>query len=141
MHAFNSKLVIQKYAGPNEILKEYAEVRLNLYEQRREYILGMLKKKLPYHENIVRFIRQQCLDKPLPDLRRKERAVCDKLLEEQKFVSIEGYDYLMNLPIASLTLNHAIKHEKDLEELKQKIADLEKKTARQLWLGELSDLV
>lgn len=141
MHAFNSKLVIQKYSGPSEILREYAEVRLDLYARRREYILKMLRDKLPYHENIVRFIRQQCLDKPLPDLRRKERAVCDKLLEEQKFDKIGGYDYLMNLPIASLTLNHAIKHEKDLEELKQKIAELEKKTAHELWLDELSGLV
>ena len=137
MHAFNSKCVIQKYDTPNQILVEYCSVRLELYETRRKTILKTLKDKIPYHENVVRFIRQQCYDKPLPDLRKKTLEECDSLLEKEKFISIDGYGYLMNLPIASLTLKHAQKHEKDLADLKSEIELLEKTTPKKMWADEL----
>jgi len=141
MHAFNSKCVIHKYDSPNAILNEFVGVRLELYGKRREYMLKALRDKLPYHENVVRFIKQQCEDTPLPDLRRKSPEKCDELLTEQKFDRIkDSFDYLLNLPIASLTLKHALKHEKDLAELRQNIVDLEAQTSRGMWLSELKKL-
>lgn len=141
MHAFNHRGVIKKYESPNAILNEFVAVRLDLYDKRREHILKVLREKLPYHENVVRFIRQQCEKTPVPDLRRKTMEECDSLLENEKFTKIKGaFDYLMDLPIKALTLKNAQKHENDLEDLKKKIADLEGKTPRQLWLDDLSKL-
>jgi DNA topoisomerase-2 len=141
MHAFDSRGVIKKYDTPNEILKEFVAVRLDLYAKRIAFMLNALKEKLPYHENVVRFIRQQCEDTPVPDLRRKSPEDCDSLLEGQKFVRIkESFDYLLNLPIASLTLKHAQKHEKNLEELRQSIVELESQTPKKMWLKELTGI-
>jgi len=141
MHAFNSRGIIKKYETPNSILYEFVSVRLELYNTRREYLLNQMKSKLPYHQNVVRFIQQQCLEKPLPDLRRKTPEECDTLLIEYKFMKIDdSFNYLLNLPIASLTLKHAKKHEEDLKLLKQKIADLEAKTGHELWLDDLEKL-
>ena len=141
MHAFNSKCVIQKYNTPNEILKEYCKVRLALYETRRKHILEELKMKVPYHENVVRFIHQQCLDTPRPDLRRKTPEDCDRLLDGEGFVKIDdSFNYLMNLPIASLTLKHAQKHENNLSALREKIAEMESTTGRVMWFTELTQL-
>jgi DNA topoisomerase-2 len=142
MHAFNSKGVIKKYDSPNAILREFVGVRLELYAKRREFMLKTLKDKLPYHENVVRFIRQQCEEKPRPELRKKTSEECDTLLAKEKFVKIkDSFDYLLNLPIASLTLKHAQKHEKDLEELRANIVDLEGQTPKQMWLDELSRIL
>ena len=141
MHAFNFRRVIKKYDSPNAVLSEFVGVRLELYVKRRDYLLNEMKSRLPYHENVVRFIRQQCEPKPLPDLRRKSPEECDKLLDGQKFLRIkEGFDYLLDLPIKSLTLKNAQKHEDDLETLRRKITDLEAKTARDLWLSDLEKL-
>jgi DNA topoisomerase-2 len=141
MHAFNSKCVIHKYESPNEILKEYACVRLNLFADRRAQILKSLKDTLPYHENVVRFIRQQSQDNPIPDLRRKTRDDCDSMLLKEKFDKIkDGYDYLMNLPIASLTLTNAKKHEDELVKLRAKIEEMEAMTPKQMWKSELTNL-
>lgn len=141
MHAFDSRGVIKKYDTPNDILREYVGVRLELYEKRRSYMLNALREKLPYHENVVRFIKQQCLETPLPDLRRQTLEKCDELLEKQKFAKIkDSFDYLMDLPIKSLTLKNAQKHENDLETLKQDIRDLESQTPKGMWLRELKAL-
>ena len=142
MHAFDSKCVIKKYESPNEILREFVAVRLDLYAKRLAFMLNALKEKLPYHENVVRFIRQQCEDTPLPDLRRKSPEDCDDLLEKQKFVKIkDSYDYLLNLPIASLTLKHAQKHEQNLIELRDSIKELESQTPKGIWLRELKQVL
>ena len=141
MHAFNSKCVVHKYESPNEILREFVSVRLDLYVKRRDHILKTLRDKLPYHTNVVRFIKQQCEDTPKPDLRRKTIEVCNELLSKEKFEKIkDSYDYLLNLPIASMTLTHAKKHEQDLEKLKEQIEKLEDMTPSEMWLTDLEKL-
>jgi DNA topoisomerase-2 len=141
MHAFDSKCVIKKYDSPTQILQEFCTVRLDLYKKRKDFLLKTLRDKLPYHENVVRFIRQQCLATPVPDLRRKSVEECDSLLERETFDKIsDKYDYLLDLPIKSLTLKHALKHENDLETLKKNIADLEAQTPKKMWLKELQTL-
>jgi DNA topoisomerase-2 len=141
MHCFNSKCVIQKYDSVEEILREFTTVRMRMYRERLAYMLKTLRDKLPYHENVVRFIRQQCEEKPRPELRKKSPEDCDSLLDADKFARIDGeFNYLLNLPIAALTLKHALKHEKDLEELKADIKELESKTAPQLWKEDLEKI-
>jgi DNA topoisomerase-2 len=141
MHAFDSKGVIRRYESPHEILNEFVHVRLALYGKRRDAMLKALRDKLPYHENVVRFIRQQCEATPRPELRRKTQEECDVLLANETFVKLKGsYDYLMNLPIASLTLTHAKKQEAELADLKRRIGDLEKLSANQMWVNELNAL-
>ena len=141
MHCFNSKCVIEKYESVEKILREFVSVRMRMYRERLAYMLKALRDKLPYHENVVRFIRQQCEDKPRPELRKKSPEECDSLLDADKFARIDGeFNYLLNLPIAALTLKHALKHEKDLQELKSQITELEGKTAPQLWKEDLEKL-
>jgi len=142
MHAFDSECVINKYETLHEILDEFVVIRLDMYKKRRLHCLEQMKIRLPFHENVVRFIEQQNLDNPLPDLRRKTREECDTLLEKQKFVKIsDSYDYLMDLPFKSITVTNAKKHQTDLEALKSKIGALEKKTPEELWLDDLNALL
>ncbi len=141
MHAFDSECVINKYETLHEILDEFVVIRLDLYKKRRNHCLEQMRTRLPFHENVVRFIEQQSLENPLPDLRRKTREECDTLLEKQKFVKIsDSYDYLMDLPFKSITVTNARKHQADLEALKTKINALEKKTPEELWLDDLETL-
>ena len=138
MHAFNSECAIQKYDTLFEILEEFVLLRNDMYGKRREQMLAKYREKLPYHENVVRFITQQCETAPRPDLRRKTDEECETLLAGESFVKIDdSYKYLLDLPIRSLTITNAQKHQKDLETLKGRIADLEKKTREDLWMDDL----
>ncbi len=141
MHAFNSKGVITKYNELNDILKEFADVRLALYETRRQHQIKDLKSELPYHVNVVRFIQDQISDEPEIHLYRKSRSECDDILGEAEYQHVNGnYDYIMKLPVSSFTLEEIKKHEHKLASLRSQIAELESKNSADLWLSDLHSL-
>jgi DNA topoisomerase-2 len=141
MHAFNHKGIITKYATPNDILKEYAEVRLALYETRRQHQMKTLRNELPYHDNVVRFIEDQIKDVPVIVLKKKTRLECDKILFDNKYAQIEGgYDYIMKLPVSSFTAEQVAKHEAKLAALRAEIAQLERLEAADMWLADLQHI-
>jgi DNA topoisomerase-2 len=141
MHAFNAKGQITKYATLNAILKEFAEVRLALYETRRTHQIAALESELPYHANVVAFINDQISEKPKVDLRRKTEAECTQILASNGYSPIDdGYDYLLRLPVRSFTAEQSAKHQAKLESLRKEIATLKATTARAMWLSELSAL-
>jgi DNA topoisomerase-2 len=141
MHAFNSKGQITKYSSLNEILKEYADVRLALYETRRVHQIAALEEELPYHLNVVHFIEDQISATPKVDLRRKTEAECCQILAGNGYSIIDdGYDYLLKLPVRSFTTEQIAKHQAKLASLRKEIAALRSTTARAMWLSELSAL-
>jgi DNA topoisomerase-2 len=139
MHAFNAKGQITKYDSPTAILKEFAEVRLALYETRRQTQIATLKAELPYHEDVMRFIEDQVADRPTLDFRKKAKDVCEKALTDQHYRKVsDSFDYIFRLPVSSFTLEQIAKHQAKLGELRTEIARLDSLTAAALWLTELS---
>jgi DNA topoisomerase-2 len=138
MHAFNHKGVITKYATPNDILKEYAGVRLALYETRRQHQMKTLRDELPYHDNVVRFIEDQIKEAPAVVLKKKTRLECDKILFDNKYAQLEGgYDYIMRLPVSSFTAEQVAKHESKLAALRAEIDQLGRLEPADMWLADL----
>ena len=136
MHCFDSNGHIRKYTTPNEVLVEFANRRLELYIQRKAHLLKELNAKMPYHTNVVKFIRATC-DGSV-DLRRKTDEECDAILKGAGLEPMDdSYDYLLKLPMKSLTLSNITKHEKDLETLQNKYAALEKTYPHELWMADL----
>jgi DNA topoisomerase-2 len=137
MHAFNAKGVITKYDTLTDILCEFWSVRINLYETRRAHQIAKLEKEVPYHEDIVRFIEGQCLDKPIPDLRRKTKAECEALLTEHKYTH---HAEILRLPVSSFTAEVMAKHQADRESVLYRLELLRGTTAQALWLADLESV-
>jgi DNA topoisomerase-2 len=139
MHAFNHKGIITKYDRLNDILKEFADIRLALYETRRLHTIKTLESELPYHANVVRFIQDQIADTPTIVLKKKSRLECDGIFQQHAFAKIDnGYEYLMKLPVSSFTAEQIAKHETQLAELRAEVARLRLLKAADMWLMELS---
>jgi DNA topoisomerase II len=139
MHAFNAKGQITKYTSPNAILKEYADVRLALYETRRLRQIADLQAELPYHEDVLRFIEDQISEKPSLDFRKRTRDVCEAALLGGKYRKVsETYDYIFRLPISTFTAEQVELHRKKLATLRAEIQRLTTLEAADIWLSELS---
>jgi DNA topoisomerase-2 len=141
MHAVNSVGVITKYTTLNDILVEFVGVRLALYETRRQHQIKTLNESLPYHSNVVRFIRDQISDKPTVVLKKKSLAECDAILKGAKYAALEGgYEYIMRLPVSAFTAEKIAKHEKDMADLTAEIARLSALRAVDLWMHDLQSI-
>ena len=141
LHAFNSKGQITKYDSPNAILKEYAEVRLALYETRRQKQMSDIRTELPYHEDVMRFIEDQIADAPTLNFRKKARADCEAELQAATYRKVsDSFDYIFRLPVSSFTAEAVDKHRTKLAELRAELARLETLSPATMWLTELSDV-
>jgi DNA topoisomerase II len=139
MHAFNANGQITKYATLNDILREYADVRLGLYEKRRLHQIAALEAELPYHEDVMRFIEDQTADTPTLNFRKKARDVCEQSLVAEKYRKVsDSFDYIFRLPISSFTAEQIEKHRAKLADLRSQAATLRATTPAALWLTELS---
>jgi DNA topoisomerase-2 len=138
MHLFDPSGTIKKYDSPNAILLEYAKARFNLYQTRKDYLIADIKKQLPYHENVVRFIEDQISEVPSLDFRKKTKMICESLLDEDGYNRIDGsFDYILRLPMSTVTLETIAKHKTDLERLRDRLKVLEAKTPASLWNDDL----
>lgn len=138
MHLFDPSGTIKKYDSPNAILLEYAKTRLALYQTRKDFLIADIQKQLPYHENVVRFIEDQISDVPSLDFRKKTKLICESLLDEDGYARIDGsFDYILRLPMSTVTAETIAKHKADLAALRARLTTLEATTPASLWSDDL----
>ena len=139
MHLYNRKGAIQKYDTIEKILDEYFEVRLELYQKRKDYLLNELENQLKLISWKVKFILM-IVEKKI-EINNKKKSEIETQLETKKFPRIDNtYNYLLSMPIYNLT-NEKIEELKKQENEKQtEFKLLKEKTSDKLWLDDLNIL-
>jgi DNA topoisomerase II len=121
MVAFNSKNQLHKYNNVLEILEEYTKTRLEKYIERKDYIINEFNKEIDLLKIRVRFINDFINDNI--QIIKKRKLEIESQLEEGDYPKMDdSYDYLLKMPIYSLSLDK-------IDELNQKIANLESSLA------------
>lgn len=140
MYLFNENLILTKYDTPVDILLDFFDIRIQYYIKRREYIIKKLKRELQILEAKARFIKEY-IEGEL-DINKKSKDYIISLLEERDYPTDENsYDYLLRLPIYSLTLEKINELNKQCETKKNDLLFIKNKTAEELWKIDLEDLV
>ena len=156
VHAYNKDNVINKYDSPYQIMDEHYKVRTNLYIKRKEYILNELNNKLCILDNKIRFINEviqkiikvsECskndLLKQLFDSKYHLYDTQTSVIKEaSKFTAVNnGYNYLINMPIYSMTLDKVEELNKELNKIKGEIDIVLNKDIKTMWFEELDELL
>jgi DNA topoisomerase-2 len=139
MHLYGPEGHIKRYENIEEIMRDYYQVRLKLYEKRKQYQLDILKAQLEMISYKVKFILL-VVEKKL-EINNKKKQDIEENLESLEFPRIkESYDYLLSMPLYNLT-NEKIEELKKQHDDKQTEYDtlfnLEPKV---IWLSELNIL-
>jgi len=137
--AFNSENKLTKYKTILEMLEEYVNTRIGLYTERRAYVMKELNREINLYKTKVRFIEAFINDKI--QIIKKRKAEIETQLVDQEFPKIDdSYDYLLKMPIYSLSLDK-------IDELNKKISDLESaleiisgKSEVNLWNEDLQNI-
>ena len=140
MYLFNESLILTKYDTPIDILLDFFDIRIQYYIKRREYIIKKLKRELLILEAKARFIKEY-IDGKL-DINKKSKDYIISLLEENDYpMDDNSYDYLLRLPIYSLTLEKINELNKQCETKRQELLFIKSKTAEELWKIDLEELL
>ena len=136
MHLFDANNNIKKYHNVGDIIKDFAKVRLEYYDKRKEYMLKTMKNETNILSEKIRFIKMVCDDK-ITVFRRKKNEIIEDL-KTHKFKKMNDcYDYLIGMKLYFLTEENIKEYEDKYEEIKKTMKDLENKTAKDLWAHEL----
>ncbi|KAK0637201.1 DNA topoisomerase [Bombardia bombarda] len=165
--AFDTRGMIHKYENPEEILEEFYNYRLGMYTERKQHWLKVYHADYRRLQNQYRFIseiienelivskkRKDILVKelrerkyeafpPKADDNRKNKSTDEELVGEQEEDddAIAGgardYDYLLSMPIWSLTLERLEKLKKLIAAKKAEHDELDALNEKDLWIKDL----
>ena len=141
MHLFNAQDKLKKYTSVPEIIDDYFETRLQLYQVRKDHLIASLTQDLLLLSNKSKYIQENL--NGTVDLRKKNSEEVTAMLHGKGYSILgEGgdYKYLTRMPMDSVTQENVAKLNKDHD---AKMCDLEnvKKTPIQaMWLQELEEL-
>jgi DNA topoisomerase II len=137
MVAFDSNNKIKKYNEINDILDEYCNLRLDLYDKRKTYLLDKLQTEIDMLSIKIRFIREFIDGKIIINNRSKINIM--EQLEEGKYPKDnENYDYLLKMPIYNLTKDKIDEFNTNLENKESEYNKLLAKDNKQLWIDDLT---
>ncbi|KXT01938.1 hypothetical protein AC578_2560 [Pseudocercospora eumusae] len=168
--AFDPQGRIYKYASPLDIIEEFYHVRLQKYQQRKDWLLSEMHKELDKLTNQARFVNMIIKNELVVSKKKKAVLVKEldklgftrfpKVVEAKKQGELEevaeddndesddaevaaganDFDYLLGMPIWSLTEERVAKLNKQIGDKEVEIDILTAKSPQDLWKEDLTEL-
>ena len=139
MHYYDSNSKIKKANNVEDILLEYCGDRLELYEKRRQYLIGIIEKDIDLIKVRIRFIMDFIEERII--INRKKKVEIIEQLEKAQYPKIEDcYDYLLKMPIYNLTQDKIDEFNEKLQNKEMELEKLKLTNKKEMWLSELEDL-
>jgi DNA topoisomerase-2 len=141
MHLFNAQDKLKKYDKVEQIMDDYFETRLQMYQQRKEAMILRLEKELLLLSNKARFVQENLAG--TIDLRKKKKEEVTILLQSKDYAVLDEdmeYKYLTKMPMDSVTEENVSKLLKDWETKKAELQIIQNTKVQQMWLTELETL-
>ena len=133
----NEKLKI--FDCVEDIVKYFVDFRLVFYQKRKDYLIDKLTKELRVLAFKAKFIKS-IIDKKLV-VNNVKKEVIIKWLDENKFEKIDdSYNYLLNMPIYSLTNERYMELMKNAKDKKEELDLIKEKEPKDMYLTDLNEL-
>ena len=142
MNLFNSEDKLRKYDTVDEIIDDYYDIRLEYYEDRKDYLIENLEKELLVLSNKSKYI-QETLDGSI-DLRKKKKDEIITMLQDKNYDTMDDdleYKYLIKMPMDSVSQENVEKIQKEHFNKSQELNLLNATTIQQMWISELDELL
>ena len=143
MHLWKNN-VITKYENANDILKDYAEKRLEIYDERKKYIINLLENEMLILKYTKKYI-EQVLEEEIIINKQKQSVIIERIeeLEYPKLSSNSNeepsYHYLTKLLLFQLTFDKIQELNEKYNAKKEELEYYKNTTNKELWLKELEE--
>ena len=152
LHLYDANGVIKKYDTIYQILDDHFYCRLHLYKRRKQYLLEQLQRDILLRETKMRFMNDVMDEEIIVYKQAKQNIISS--LQEREYPFYENnmvfdyseevtittqYNYLLNLPIYSFTLEKVQELAEEIEKKKQEYNELESLSVKDIWIRELDE--
>ena len=138
MHLFDAEDKLKKYENVCEIIDDYFDTRLQMYEVRKNYLIMAITEELLLLSNKLKYIKEVL--EGTVDLRRKKKDEVSAMLLEKGYNVIDedaDFKYLTKLPMDSVSQENVEKLENDHQNKMVELDNVKSTTIQQMWLKEL----
>jgi len=142
MHLFDADEQLKKYDTIPEIINDYYTKRLELYEERKDYLIAALSAELLLLSNKAKYIKEN-LDGTI-DLRRKKRDEVVEMLSSKGYDIMDDdadYKYLTRMPMDSVTEENVCKLEKERGTKQAQLEEVQTTSISEMWSKELDEFL
>ena len=130
----------KEYNSIQEILDDFITIRLRYYNKRKEYLLEELKKQLAKDYSKYLFC-SGIIKKTIKVSNVKKDDIVKQLEAIEKIVKVDGsYNYLINMPIHSVSKETMEELKKKIEAAKEEYKKIKATTIQDMWLEDLDSL-
>ena len=148
IHLFNSEGVIEKYTI-DKIFEEFYKVRLCGYERRYDFIINKIEYELNIIQARLKFI-EGVIDDTIVISKKTDEEIEEILSDFPKISALKyenykkeekgDYEYLLSMPMRSMSYKKLDELRKSLDILLEKVKTFKEKTPKELWLIDLKNL-
>ena len=142
MHLFDADDKLQKYEKISDIIDAYYDVRLKLYQNRKDYMIDALEKELVLLSNKAKYIQENL--EGTVDLRKKKKEQVIEMLQSKGYDMIgddNEFKYLTKMPMDSVTEENVEKMLKEKGNKEHELTIIKGTTINQMWSSELDNLL
>jgi DNA topoisomerase-2 len=132
--------IIEEFKSEMEVLKAYCDIRIEFYELRRMKMVTDLRQRAKVLQNRFCFV-QSIIEGEIPIHNRPKADIIEDLANCDYMLVDGSYQYLIGMPIHSMTSTTMDELQKEIDEIAGKIDELESTTPHKLWLMDLKQLV
>jgi DNA topoisomerase-2 len=141
MHLFDANDTLQKYEKVTDIIDSYYDVRLKMYQTRKDNMIESLERELMMLTNKAKYI-QENLDGTI-DLRKKKKEQVVEMLQTKGYDIIdddEDYKYLVKMPMDSVAEENVERLNKEHGNKAVELETIKSTSINKMWLDELEKL-
>ena len=137
IHLYNEDNTITRYHDIETIMRDYSKVRLDLYKKRKDYQLQELQSQIQLISAKCRFILD-VVEERITIYKQTKANIREQLVSKEYPLINNSYDYLLKLPIYSLTKEEIDRLLLEKQYLEAQHSELFNKTTKDIWLDELT---
>ena len=131
---------IREFNNIKEILDAFIKIRLEYYTKRKKYLLEKYMDEIQIDASKYLWCKG-VIDETIKIKNKKKDDIVKVLEKTDKIVKKDdSYNYLLNMPLSSITKEKMTELAEKIKGLKDKIKELQKKTIEEMWLADLDEI-
>jgi len=130
---------IRVFNNVEEIFTNFFKIRMEYYNDRKGFMISQMDEDIELHNSRFIFIKS-VIDGSLEINNKTKKFIIDQIEKIDGIIKLEdSYDYLLRMPIYSLTKEKLDEIKEKIKNLKSELNTLKGKSLEKLWEEDLND--